>query len=189
MIWFSVNIQKNSWTLVMKPSARNRPSSDRVYQGTVVIPYVKGTSEKFRRIGNRFHLKTIFRTKHTLRGALMKTGPVRDAQQTKQCVYSIPCDCGTYYIGETSRLLEVCIKEHKYNLTQGLLKKIRISPTRIRGRPQNMLDWSEGLADWNQHHIQEIQGISPHVSAGPSDQSTQFGHFSHLDPRYHSRSQ
>jgi hypothetical protein len=27
------------------------------------------------------------------------------------------------------------------------------------------------------------------VSTGPSDQSNQFGHFSHLDPRYHSRSQ
>jgi hypothetical protein len=52
-----------------------------------------------------------------------------------------------------------------------------------------MLECSEGLADWAQHHIQEIQGISPHVSAGPSDQSTQFGHLSHLDCRYHSRSQ
>jgi hypothetical protein len=27
---------------VMKPSVRNRPTSDTVYQGTVVIPYVKG---------------------------------------------------------------------------------------------------------------------------------------------------
>jgi hypothetical protein len=39
------------------------------------------------------------------------------------------------------------------------------------------------------HHTQKIQGISPHVSAGPLDQSTQFGHLSHLDPRYHSRIQ
>jgi hypothetical protein len=63
--------------------------------------------------------------------------------------------------------LEVCIKEHKYNLTQGLLEESKL----------------------DQHHIQEIQGISPHISTGPSDQSTQFGHFSHLDPCYHSRSQ
>ncbi|PNF14940.1 hypothetical protein B7P43_G01557, partial [Cryptotermes secundus] len=62
---------------VMKPSARNRPSSDRTYRGTVVIPYVKGIAGKFRRI--------IFKTKHTLRGTLMKPGPVRDAQKTKQC--------------------------------------------------------------------------------------------------------
>jgi hypothetical protein len=41
-------------------------------------------------IGNRFNVRTIFKTKHTLRGTLMKTGLVRDIQQTKQCVYSIP---------------------------------------------------------------------------------------------------
>jgi hypothetical protein len=40
-------------------------------------------------------------------------------QQMKQCVYSIPCDCNRSYISETSRPLEVRIKEHKYNLTQG----------------------------------------------------------------------
>jgi hypothetical protein len=96
----------------MKPSTRNHPSSETKYQGTVIIPYVKGTSEKFRRIGNRFDLRTI----------LKKTGPVRDVRQTKQCVYSIPCDCGRCYVGETCRPLEVCIKEHKYNLIQGLLE-------------------------------------------------------------------
>jgi hypothetical protein len=53
----------------------------------------------------------------------MKTGSVRDVQQMKQCVYSIPYDCGRYYIGETSRPLEVHITEHKYNVTQGLLEK------------------------------------------------------------------
>jgi hypothetical protein len=53
----------------------------------------------------------------------MKTGPVTDAQQMKQCVYNIPCDCGWCYTGKTSRPLEVHIKEHKYNLTQGLLEK------------------------------------------------------------------
>jgi hypothetical protein len=31
------------------------------------------------------------------------------------------------YIGETGRLLEVCIKEHKYNLTQGLLEKSKLA--------------------------------------------------------------
>jgi hypothetical protein len=42
-------------------------------------------------------------------------------------VYSIPCDCGRCYIGETNRLLEVCIKEHKYNLTQGLLENSELA--------------------------------------------------------------
>jgi hypothetical protein len=63
---------------VMKPLRGNHPSSDTVYQGTVIIPYVKGISGKFRRIGNRFKLRIIFKTKYTTRGILMKTGPVRD---------------------------------------------------------------------------------------------------------------
>jgi hypothetical protein len=91
-------------------------SSDIIHR-LVVIPYVKGTSERFRHIGNRFHLRTIFKT----------NGPVRDAQQTKQCVYSIPCDCGRCYIGATSRPLQVRIKEHNNNLTQGLLEKSELS--------------------------------------------------------------
>jgi hypothetical protein len=107
---------------VMKPSIRNHTSSDTVYQDTVIIPCVKGISEKFRRTGNRFNLRIIFKTKHTLRGTLMKTGPVRDAQLTKQCVYSIPCDCGSCYIGKTSKSLEVRIKVHYYNLAQDLLE-------------------------------------------------------------------
>jgi hypothetical protein len=95
---------------VMKPSARNRPSTDTVYQGTVVIPYVRDISKKFRCIGNRFNLRTIFKTKHTLRGTVMTPGWVTDVQQTKQCVYNIPCNCGRCYIGETRRPVEVCIK-------------------------------------------------------------------------------
>jgi hypothetical protein len=31
-------------------------------------------------IGNRFNARTIFKTKHTLRGTLMKTGLVRETQ-------------------------------------------------------------------------------------------------------------
>jgi predicted GIY-YIG superfamily endonuclease len=42
-------------------------------------------------------------------------------------VYNIPCDGGRCYIGETSRPLEVRIKEHKYNLTQGLLEKSKLA--------------------------------------------------------------
>jgi hypothetical protein len=63
---------------------------------------------------------------NTLRGTLRKTGPDREAQQEKQCVYNIPCDCGRCYIGETGRPLEVRIKEHKYNVTQGLLEKSKL---------------------------------------------------------------
>jgi hypothetical protein len=111
----------------------------------------------------------------------MKTGRARDAQQTKQCVYSIPYDCGRCYIGEISRPLEARIKEHKYNLTQILLEKSKLG--------QHAHEEGHKMC-WNEEKVlQEVQGIRPHASAGPSDQSSQFGHLSHLDLRYHNRSQ
>jgi hypothetical protein len=89
---------------VMKPSRCNYSSSDTIYQDTVIIPYVKGICEKFRRAGNRFNVRTVFKTKHTLCGILMETRLVRDAQWMKQCVFDIQCDCGKCYIGKQADL-------------------------------------------------------------------------------------
>jgi hypothetical protein len=50
---------------------------------------MKGVSEKFKCMGNQCNIRTIFKTKHTLRSSLMKTMQERDIQQTAQCRYSI----------------------------------------------------------------------------------------------------
>jgi predicted GIY-YIG superfamily endonuclease len=57
----------------------------------------------------------------------MKTRPERDPLQTAQCVYSIPCECGRSYIGETGRPLAVRFPEHRHNLKKGLLEKSKIA--------------------------------------------------------------
>jgi hypothetical protein len=87
--------------------------------GFVCIAYVKGVSEKFKRIGNGYNIRTMFRTQHTLRSSLMRTRPQRDPQQTAQCVYSVPCECGRSYMGETGRPLVVRLREHRRNLKEG----------------------------------------------------------------------
>jgi hypothetical protein len=66
---------------IMKPSRNNHPSADIIYQGMLIVLYVKSISGKFRGIGNCFNVRIIFKTKHTLLGTLTKTGPVTDAQQ------------------------------------------------------------------------------------------------------------
>jgi hypothetical protein len=166
---------------VTKPSVRNRLTSDTVYHGTVVIPYVMGISEKFRRIKNRFSLRTILKTKHTHCVTLMKTGPVRDAQQTKQCVYSIPCDCDRCYIGETSRPSEVCIKEHRHNLTQGLFEKSKLA--QHAHKVGHKIYWNKARVLQLEPNTtyRKYKESSPHVSAGSSNQPTQFGHLSNLE--------
>jgi hypothetical protein len=80
---------------------------------------VKGVSEKFIHMGNRYNIRTIFKTKHTLRRSLTKTRLERDPQQMAQCSYSIPCECGRSYIGETGRPLAMQLHEHRT-----ILKKI-----------------------------------------------------------------
>jgi hypothetical protein len=94
--------------------------------GSVSSPYVKGVSEKFKRIGNRYIFKMIFKTKHTLGSSPTKTRPERDPLQASQCIYSIPCECGRSYIGETGRPLAVRLRDHRYNLQQGLLEKSKL---------------------------------------------------------------
>ncbi|TNN21244.1 reverse transcriptase, partial [Schistosoma japonicum] len=63
---------------------------------TVVVPYRNGTSEEIRRILN----------KHAIRDRVPK-------EEQTNCVYEIKCnDCSAKYVGETSRQLNVRLKEH-----------------------------------------------------------------------------
>jgi hypothetical protein len=57
----------------------------------------------------------------------MKARPERKLQQTTQCVYSIPCECGRSYIGETGRPLAVLLREHRQNIKEGLLEKSQLA--------------------------------------------------------------
>jgi hypothetical protein len=74
--------------LVINPNGSSRLNKEQKPLGFVYIPYVKGVSEKFKGIGNRY-IRTIFKTRHTL-SSLMKTRPKRDSLQMAQCIYSIP---------------------------------------------------------------------------------------------------
>jgi hypothetical protein len=93
------------------------------------IPYIKGISEKFRRIGNQYKVKTIFKTRNSLRSLLTKTKPYQDSNLTAQCVQSIPCECGRKYIGQTGRPLAVRVREHKAKFKVRLFRKIKTSKT------------------------------------------------------------
>jgi hypothetical protein len=57
----------------------------------------------------------------------METRPERDAQQTAQCIYSIPCECGRSFIGETGRPLAVRLREQRHNLQQVLIEKSKLA--------------------------------------------------------------
>jgi hypothetical protein len=72
-------------------------------------------------------IKTLFKTRQTPRSMLTRTRPYRKVQDMRQCIYSIPCECGRQYIGETGRPLGIQIGEHMNNLKQGLMEKSRLA--------------------------------------------------------------
>jgi hypothetical protein len=58
-----------------------------------------------------------------------------------QCTYSIPCECGRGYIGETGRPLAVKLHEHRHNLRQVLLEISKLAlPAYEEG---NVVGWDE----------------------------------------------
>ena len=87
-------------------------------KGFIKLPYVKGQSEKIRRLANKYQIRSVFTSKQTLRSVLTKTKP-EGLQDTKNCIYSIPCECGKVYIGETKRPLNTRLEEHKKNCRLG----------------------------------------------------------------------
>ncbi|CAH8541549.1 unnamed protein product [Schistosoma rodhaini] len=81
---------------------------------TVVIPYRKGISEDIRRILNNQNIRVFFRTNNTLKSKLVRIKDPIHKEEQQNCVYEIKCrDCNATYVGETSRQLNVRVKEHK----------------------------------------------------------------------------
>ncbi|CAH8593030.1 unnamed protein product [Schistosoma guineensis] len=81
---------------------------------TVVIPYRSETSEEIKRILNKHDIRVYFRANNTLRSTLVKVKDKLAKEEQQNIVYEIRChDCNATYVGETSRQLNVRLKEHK----------------------------------------------------------------------------
>jgi hypothetical protein len=58
---------------------------------------------------------------------LRKTKPKLEMLQKSRCVYKTPCKCGRFCVAETGRPLAVRLKEHKYNLKEGLCERSKLA--------------------------------------------------------------
>ena len=82
----------------------------------VVIPYIKGVSEKLRSAFGRFGVATYFKPANTLRQLLVRPKDPISKERVVGPVYHIPCQdegCGDDYIGETERSLKARFSEHR----------------------------------------------------------------------------
>jgi len=85
---------------------RQRPIPD------CIFPYVPGLYESIRSILNKVNLKTGYKPIRTIKQELMKKRPAPAKQHG--IIYNVECgDCAWKYIGESGRLVEERIEEHK----------------------------------------------------------------------------
>ena len=71
----------------------------------VIIPYIKGLSERIRTELNKFNICTMFKPHNTLRNILVKPKDRTDKMNQAGIIYHIKCeDCSEDYIGETERM-------------------------------------------------------------------------------------
>lgn len=82
---------------------------------SLFLPYIQGLSEKIQTACRKIGVRTVFKSRETLRQRLMKVKTRVPDVKKKEIVYKIPCrDCDAVYIGETGRSLQKRITEHKY---------------------------------------------------------------------------
>ena len=79
----------------------------------MIVPYVKGVSEKLRAAFGKFRIPTYFKPVNTLRQMLVHPKDKLGKDKIVSPVYHIPCnDCEDDYIGETERSLKARFGEH-----------------------------------------------------------------------------
>lgn len=113
--------------LSTKGNNRVREENDSQKPPTVCLPYMRGVSEKIQKVCAPYNIRTVFKSESTLRRHLVRVKPPIEKNQTKNCIYSIPCSCGKVYKGETCRPLKVRVDEHRRAVTRGETEKSGIA--------------------------------------------------------------
>ena len=121
----------------------HRPASSLVMpRAMVVISYVRHVSESIRQILTPLEIRTCCRPHRTLRQTLVNLKDRIPLQQRAGVVYRIPCGtCPRVYVGQTCRMLNHRLKEHKRALTSGNLAQSAIAEH--AAHESHVIDWKE----------------------------------------------
>ncbi len=87
----------------------------------MVLPYVPGTSDKLRKLGAQYGLKTWFAYPGRLTDMFSAYRGRLHYSKARDSVYSIVCSCGVEYIGESGRNLKVRVAEHMRNSSKSAI--------------------------------------------------------------------
>ncbi|KAJ8911005.1 hypothetical protein NQ315_011270 [Exocentrus adspersus] len=95
---YPINLVDKAFLQIENPSHNNNQQRQNPV-ANMTIQYIPGISEKLKKLGNNFNIRTAFKTNNTLRSILTHTKPINKEQNEKNCIYQIPCQCGKHYIG------------------------------------------------------------------------------------------
>ena len=120
-----------------------------------VLPYVAGTTERIRRIMNKYGVTAPARPHSTIRQCLVHPKDKLPDSQKCGVVYKVDClSCDQCYIGETGRKLEVRIEEHRdeaEKVTSRRRTRGRLAeedPTKFRSAITEHLRTQNHVMDW-----------------------------------------
>ncbi len=110
-----------NWTFIKTHTKRKREvkkSEQRrhnLWKKHVVIPYVAGVSEKFRRVFSKHKIPVYFKPMTTLRQRLVHPKDRIPKHQRSNVVYAVECseECEDLYIGETKQPLYRRMAQHR----------------------------------------------------------------------------
>ena len=92
----------------------NATQKSTVSPSYVVLPYIKGVTERITRTLQREKIRVSFQPTRTLQQEFPKPKDKLDTIRTRDIVYKIECSaCDFTYYGQTNRALKTRIKEHK----------------------------------------------------------------------------
>jgi len=94
----------------------NKEENKRAEERTesIVVPYIKGVSEKLRRDLGKEDINVVFKRGQTLHSIIFNGKFKKKDGRKKDLIYKIPCrDCTLCYIGETAQWYDEREKQHK----------------------------------------------------------------------------
>ena len=148
---------------------------------TLVLPYIQGLSERITKVCQKVNIRTAFKSQTTLRNTLTHVKGILPPEERRGVIYSIPCECGAVYIGETCRTIKQRLEEHK--------RAVRI------GDPSNAIalhtnsnlhsiQWGESKVieqelNWKRRRVKE----AIHINVTPNTMNTDLGLL--INPTWH----
>jgi hypothetical protein len=108
----------------MKPPTKTDKTKDKP-TSTAYIPCTHATYGRLSRMLTKLNVKSIPLPRKKISNYLP---PVKDAVGLKTPgIYSIPCECGKVYIGQSGRSIQIRIKEHERHIRLAQTEKSAVA--------------------------------------------------------------